>query len=136
MAKTRTFIVHMTDEQFALTVAAVQRQEEIASELVDLERQSQFVGVPAMNADKVEALEERQLKYRNARIELERRSIKLGEGAFLCHFETGNDAFNGDREAELMRIVDDMASDLGNRMNSGNCYDSNGNKVGSFEFAN
>lgn len=52
---------------------------------------------------------------------------------FKIEIETGNAAFEDDRNMELARILRQIAERLENGENAGRVLDINGNKVGSFE---
>lgn len=52
---------------------------------------------------------------------------------FKVEIETGNAAFEDDRNMELARILRQIAERLENGEDAGRVLDINGNKVGSFE---
>lgn len=52
---------------------------------------------------------------------------------FKIEIETGNAAFEDDRNMELARILRQIAERLENGEDAGRVLDINGNKVGSFE---
>lgn len=56
---------------------------------------------------------------------------------FSCHIKTDNDAFAGDnRNAELARILREIADRLESGHTSGRTFDANGNRAGQWSLGN